>query len=293
MRPLKSLPDSPTSQKIKYELFTKNNKNSYDEIHLNKQLPSNFKTSRDTIFMVHGFISSPSDNGWQVKMKNEFLNNNYDYNIILIDWSKGANVGTFNLDYPKAAQNTRVVGDVTGQLIDYLSTQGNKNSHVHCIGHSLGAHICGYAGKMVKNGKLKRISGLDPAGPYFENEASYIRLDKNDASYVDSIHTDGKALYEAGFGMLQAISHDDYYPNKGYDQPGCRTIALGCSHGRSCEYYIDSIHKKSCSAHACSSESNWSGGKCNSCNPCNDMGFHSTKKSAKFYLDTSSKSPWC
>lgn len=229
-------------------------------------------------------------------MKDEFLKY-YDYNIIAIDWSGGANVGTFNLDYAKAAQNTRVVGDVTADLIDYLSDKhGNKNSKVTCIGHSLGSHVCGYVGKHLTNGKMKRIAGLDPAGPYFENQPTQVRLDKNDASYVDSIHTDGKALYEAGFGMLQPISTTDFYPNKGYDQPGCRTVALGCSHGRAPTYFMDSIHLKSCSAYPCSSESNWDNGKCNSCGTsCQKMGWHAydNKKSGKFYLTTSSKSPWC
>ena len=39
----------------------------------------------------------------------------------------------------------------------------------HCVGHSLGSHTCGFAGKnFPKLGlRMSRISGLDPAGPLF------------------------------------------------------------------------------------------------------------------------------
>ncbi len=47
----------------------------------------------------------------------------------------------------------------------------------HIIGHSLGAHIAGYAGERIPN--LGRITGLDPAGPLFENTDTAVRLDKS------------------------------------------------------------------------------------------------------------------
>ncbi|KFM63668.1 Pancreatic lipase-related protein 2, partial [Stegodyphus mimosarum] len=76
---------------------------------------------------------------------------------------------------------------------------------VHIIGHGLGAHASGYTGKRIRysrNTLVGRITGLDPAGPFFNGVSEAVRLDKSDASFVDIIHTnvdgkreEGKLLY--------------------------------------------------------------------------------------------------
>lgn len=67
---------------------------------------------------------------------------------------------------------------------------------VHIIGHSLGAHTAGYAGERID--KLGRITGLDPAEPYFQGMPEQIRLDPSDADLVDVIHTDGSSIFLLG-----------------------------------------------------------------------------------------------
>lgn len=65
------------------------------------------------------------------------------------------------------------------------------------IGHSIGAHIAGFAGKVFSKSTsnvIQRITGLDPAGPCYFNEPSNLRLSKTDATFVDVIHTDIRAL---------------------------------------------------------------------------------------------------
>ncbi|MGE9615916.1 MAG: hypothetical protein ACQPRI_06405 [Solitalea-like symbiont of Tyrophagus putrescentiae] len=91
----------------------------------------------------------------------------------------------------------------------------------HIIGHSLGSHVAGNAGKFLGKGVLGRITGLDPAGPFFEGLQPEARLWHTDAQYVDSIHTDARPLLEVGFGMYETCSHVDIYPNGGKVQPGC------------------------------------------------------------------------
>lgn len=72
---------------------------------------------------------------------------------------------------------------------------GLDPADVHIIGHSLGAHTAGYAGQNIPG--LGRITGLDPAGPYFQGMSTNVRLDPSDASFVDVIHTDVSTLGEA------------------------------------------------------------------------------------------------
>ena len=76
----------------------------------------------------------------------------------------------------------------------------------------------GYAGERLKNtyGRiLGRITGLDAAGPYFENTDLVVRLDQSDAKFVDAIHSDGTSTIQIGLGIFQMVGHVDFYPNGG------------------------------------------------------------------------------
>lgn len=77
--------------------------------------------------------------------------------MIVVDWKQGA-MKSF-LNYFQAAANTRVVGAMLAKMMKIIST--NKNipyNRFHLIGHSLGAHIAGYAGQRL-SGQIGRISG--------------------------------------------------------------------------------------------------------------------------------------
>lgn len=77
-----------------------------------------------------------------------------DVNVIAVDWEKGADTK----DYNQAAANTRVVGALIAQLVVSLRKYaGVQPKHVHLIGHSLGAHVAGYAGEKLKG--IGRITG--------------------------------------------------------------------------------------------------------------------------------------
>ena len=74
--------------------------------------------------------------------------------MIVVDWANGAK----GPNYIQAAANTRVVGAQIASLILTAESLGYSASRFHIIGHSLGAHIGGYAGQYLKS-RLGRITG--------------------------------------------------------------------------------------------------------------------------------------
>lgn len=75
--------------------------------------------------------------------------------MIAVDWQKG----TTNPNYIQGRANTKPVGEYLATLLGFLAqSTGAKLEEIHCMGHSLGAHVCGYNGKAL-NGALGRITG--------------------------------------------------------------------------------------------------------------------------------------
>ena len=110
--------------------------------------------------------------------------------------------------------------------------------NIHLIGHSLGAHIVGAAGRyfeMKTNMTIPRITGLDPAKPCFNEGESLSGLLRGDADFIDVIHSNSGVL-----GKRDPMGDIDFYPG-GLSPlpPGCITTV--CAHLRSWEYYAETI----------------------------------------------------
>jgi hypothetical protein len=72
--------------------------------------------------------------------------------------------------------------------------------------------ILGHIGERVKG--LGRITGLDPAEPFFQHMPASVRLDPSDASFVDVIHTDTDSIITlawqfAGILLVLEIRDDE------------------------------------------------------------------------------------
>ncbi|GIY75340.1 pancreatic lipase-related protein 2 [Caerostris extrusa] len=139
-------------------LFTPNNPSNPEYLHQCRyRLPSNthFDPKLKTEIFIHGFLDGACRSAWMREMKAELFKRG-PYNVILVDWTWGNGP-----KYEESAENTKVVGKQLALLIRNIMMQtGAKPNNFHLIGHSLGAHIAGFAGKIVKN--LRRITALDP-----------------------------------------------------------------------------------------------------------------------------------
>ncbi|XP_058819416.1 lipase member H-like isoform X2 [Topomyia yanbarensis] len=198
-------------------------------------LDSSYDPTLSTKFVIHGWrnsISSP----FSQEIKDAYLMRQ-DMNVLVVDWSPLAD-DTF---YFKSAFATRDVGRHVGALVDRMvAERGTDLNSVHIVGHSLGAHTSGFAGSFVRSGKVSRVTGLDPALPGFQDQQPDKLLDPSDARFVDVIHTCAGLL-----GYDRNLGHVDFYPNGGRaNQPGCggmNDFTGACSHGRSYEYFTESI----------------------------------------------------
>ncbi|CAG9785000.1 unnamed protein product [Diatraea saccharalis] len=295
-RPDNHFPMPPESMAIRYPTFTRRNRKvpvflKADNIEKIKN--ANIDPKGPFYFISHGFLEG-GHKAWIQDMTNALLNQegNDAATVMIVDWMGGSQP-----PYGQAVANIRLVGVMTAHLIHniYEVLELSNVDNFHFIGHSLGAHLAGYCGHALQkkfNLKLGRITGLDPAAPYFSKTVTLVRLDRSDAKYVDIIHTNALPLYMSGLGISEPIGHVDFYPNGGSVQPGCSASSspggdlatsvmriLGCNHVRSYEFFIESI-TPTCpfTAMQCESYEAFLAGNCTTCDLkhfCIPMGYHS------------------
>ncbi|OQV19697.1 Pancreatic triacylglycerol lipase [Hypsibius exemplaris] len=326
-RPILLLPDCDCDliSRFRLHLNTRANPTAtqvLDPYDLTTVAGSHFSVERETKILIHGF----TDNfawPWWTDMIAALLGDG-DFNIIRLDWSAG-NVPP----YMKATANTRIAGAYVAKFVNTLKEQlAYSPSNIHIIGHSLGAHISGYAGERVD--KIARISGIDPAGLYFTNMDPVVRLDPSDAVKVDTLIADGEPILSLGFGSLQAMGHLNFYPNGGNKQPGCSALitvtggptsfndssfdwlaggvqtfyqTIGCNHWRALSLYTETIGQQKCLAKAfqCESYAKYLGGECFSSlnGGSSNLGYQADISLAEpnrvknFYLSTTERPPFC
>ena len=215
------------------------------------QTLKNHQGTQKLVIIIHGFSTTHFLTPWLFSMKEAIQSVEKGTAVIILGWGTGGLLWNFK-HYPQIAANTRYVSQALYQIMDNLHSEVDRPLYIHCIGHSLGAHICGLTGKLLKASMktptFNRISGMDPAGPRFFDEpklnvTSASRLNATDADFVDVIHTDGKNHWHCKwllgdyckYGTLEPCGQVDFYPGiepiqngtqRGYGcyQPGCTNV---------------------------------------------------------------------
>ncbi|KAG8186043.1 hypothetical protein JTE90_007429 [Oedothorax gibbosus] len=303
LRPISLFPMHPDSLDPQFLLVTR----AAPDVFQRLQAASNasfthFDPIRPTKFIIHGFRETGYQD-WIKELIRELLTSD-DFNVISVDWRFGA-----SQSYPQAAANTRSLGLVVGDFIDHLQKNYRiPPSDIHIIGYNLGAHAAGYVGDQIP--RLGRITGLDPAGPYFEDTDPRVRLDKNDALFVDVIHTDSPPAAQVA-GMLQPVGHLDFYPTPGWRRTGC-SLLEGIKSFRRCkavhapELFTESINMD-CPfyGYMCDSYANFTSGQCDrgcgsDMSQCAPMGYKSeewlrvtSSEPMTMFLETGLEEPFC
>lgn len=256
-------------------------------------------TSKELWILVHGF-GGEWPKTWMFRMKDVLIP--LDHNVIIVRWT----IGSAFPDYFQAVANTRTMGSVLGRVANEMVRQGKLDPlRTTMVGFSLGAHVAGFGGARVKN--LKKVIGLDPAGPLYTGCGSTTRLNHTDASFVMAIHCNGgNIIPDARCGTLEPFADVDFYANGGQLQPGCALPLstagqdilhlnfsqifgeLACSHTRCPDLFttsiINSMDNKGCKykGYPCNDTNAWLSGKCFSCDSpfgCPTPGYETTNGS--------------
>lgn len=144
-----------------FQLFTRSNPTVPQIIRLNNNQDlqnSFFNPNHQTRFHVHGWL----DGGANVPAnpyRDAYLAQG-DFNFFAVDWTVGGQTPNYIL----ARQRVGECGRGLAAFLDFLNLNGSPFSSFTVLGHSLGAHCAGHAGKQVQRGRIAVIVGLDPAG---------------------------------------------------------------------------------------------------------------------------------
>ena len=224
----------------KCSIITKNGRDDPDNVECNLKLGNYlFISKAKLVYVIPGFVHNEKKS--VVNQLNKDIITSYPGSVVgIVIWEKAARffksrdeAGWIYKTYEKAAVSSWPIGNIVAYVNDMIYPRHNK---VYCVGHSLGAQICGFMAKMAKsmssNFVFAKIIAMDPAGPVFNDEqhSSDLRLNERDAPIVEVWHTNTNSL-----GFKKPMGTVDFYINGGARQPwGCsaakeRGIGI-CSH---------------------------------------------------------------
>ncbi|KAK4886939.1 hypothetical protein RN001_003210 [Aquatica leii] len=241
--------DTVKRSDISFLLYVRNKNKS---VELNDTNVNTILPNKKLIVIIHGWLADAFAYGMQ-DLKNAYLKR-YNCNVIIVDWKSISH----NLYSTAVCKLPKIAKHVVDLLVVLRKQAEISSSHIHIIGHSLGGQMCGLIGQKYfrrTKEKIDRLTGLDPAGPLYENKPIDKRIDSTDAVFVDIYHTNGGM-----FGYYGNCGTADIYIYCGSTQPTCfvpeRKIftennikkvgifAVACNHLRSFDYMIEMVNEK-------------------------------------------------
>ncbi|XP_053663195.1 uncharacterized protein LOC128712324 [Anopheles marshallii] len=225
----------PGPKSTNCQLETQDNPTELDMFNPASITGANFIRGRPLIVLIHGYT------GHRDYAPNPTIRPAYfaydEFNIISVDYKPLA----LEPCYLQAVRNLPTVANCTAQLLDLIIAHDIiPLDDIHVVGFSLGGQTSGMIANYLRAGRLKRITGLDPAKPLFVFASNEYKLDQSDAEFVQVIHTD---VFQRG--ILHPSGHTDFFVNGGVVQPGCDASTMmttgECNHNRAPEYYAESI----------------------------------------------------
>lgn len=194
--------------------------------------------------------------------------------MIVVDWRNGTNTSNCF----RSVGNTPIVGAMVANFMRKLmSLHQQRPDQFTMVGHSLGAHVCGFVGANFTESKIRAIYGLDPAGPAFVDISPQFRLDPSDANLVVTLTTNAGLTSVSGNGLSTPVGHYCFFINGGYMQPGCSggsvfnllfSASSFCSHQRaSWLIQVSATDTQECHSmgYQCESYEAFLGGECGTC----------------------------
>ena len=81
-------------------------------------------------------------------------------NVIVVNWWKAQQFLGLPKAYWDVVRIVENVGDEVGSMLKFLKAEGLNLDKTLLVGHSLGAHVMGFAGKKM-NGNVNYIVGMN------------------------------------------------------------------------------------------------------------------------------------
>ncbi|XP_060803836.1 pancreatic lipase-related protein 2 [Amyelois transitella] len=193
---------------------------------------SGWEPAHETVLIIHGYAGG--DDTLPITVLRDAYLRRGGYNVFMLDWGALCQPPC----YVAAVHNLRPVARCAAEALGSLRRAGLRPDRLTCVGHSLGAHLCGIMANFLSF-RLNRIIGLDPARPLIRS-APALRLDPGDARAVHVLHTNA-----GRYGEASRLGHADFCLNGGRSQPFCEDTpneAL-CSHIWSICYQAESLFR--------------------------------------------------